>query len=225
MADIHTDKQIKEPVDERVQEVLEKVIEAKNNNIGEELDDDELFEELEKDDDFALASFREQRMEQLKKEMVKLQEMSQNEHGLYTEVANEKEILKITTNAKLCVVHFFHKEFRRCQIMDKHLLEIARRHFKTKFVKINVENAPFLVEKLHIQVLPCVVAFVDGISVDRIIGFEELGNTDDFTAAILEFRLSQSGVITKQESTKKEERKSILGFAEGNDDDDDDDWD
>ncbi|CAB4406146.1 unnamed protein product [Rhizophagus irregularis] len=69
---IHTDKQIKEPVDERVQEVLEKVIEAKNNNIGEE-------------------------MEQLKKEMVKLQEMSQNEHGLYTEVANEKEILKITT--------------------------------------------------------------------------------------------------------------------------------
>ncbi|EXX58366.1 thioredoxin-like protein [Rhizophagus irregularis DAOM 181602=DAOM 197198] len=164
-------------------------------------------------------------MEQLKKEMVKLQEMSQNEHGLYTEVANEKEILKITTNAKLCVVHFFHKEFRRCQIMDKHLLEIARRHFKTKFVKINVENAPFLVEKLHIQVLPCVVAFVDGISVDRIIGFEELGNTDDFTAAILEFRLSQSGVITKQESTKKEERKSILGFAEGNDDDDDDDWD
>ncbi|RGB28929.1 thioredoxin-like protein [Rhizophagus diaphanus] len=161
----------------------------------------------------------------MKNRMVKLQEMSQNEHGLYTEAANEKEILKITTNAKLCVVHFFHKEFRRCQIMDKHLLEIARRHFKTKFVKINVENAPFLVEKLHIQVLPCVIAFVDGISVDRIVGFEELGNTDDFTAAILEFRLSQSGVIPKQESTKKEERKSILGFAEGNDDDDDDDWD
>lgn len=58
----------------------------------------------------------------MKNRMVKLQEMSQNEHGLYTEVANEKEILKITTNAKLCVVHFFHKEFRRCQIMDKHLL-------------------------------------------------------------------------------------------------------
>lgn len=50
--------------------MLEKVIEAKNNNIGEELDDDELFEELEKDDDFALASFREQRLEQLKKEYV-----------------------------------------------------------------------------------------------------------------------------------------------------------
>jgi hypothetical protein len=54
--------------------------------------------------------------------MVKLQEMRQNEHGLYTEIATEKEILKITTSTKLCVVHFFHKEFRRCQIMDKHLL-------------------------------------------------------------------------------------------------------
>ena len=48
--------------------------------------------------------------------------MQQNEHGLYTEITTEKEILKITTNTKLCVVHFFHKEFRRCQIMDKHLL-------------------------------------------------------------------------------------------------------
>ncbi|RIA93603.1 thioredoxin-like protein [Glomus cerebriforme] len=157
--------------------------------------------------------------------MVKLQEMSQNEHGLYTEIATEKELLKLTTNTKLCVVHFYHKEFRRCQIMDKHVSEIARRHFKTKFVKINVDNAPFLVEKLHIQILPCVIAFVDGISVDRIIGFEELGNTDTFTTAILEIRLSQSGVITKKEAPKKEERKTILGFAGGNADDDDDDWD
>jgi hypothetical protein len=50
--------------------VLEKFVEAKNSNIDDELDDDELFEELEKDDDFASASFREQRMEQLKKEYV-----------------------------------------------------------------------------------------------------------------------------------------------------------
>ncbi|CAG8835795.1 16684_t:CDS:2, partial [Racocetra persica] len=124
--------------------------------------------------------------------MTKLQEMHQNDHGSYTEIAEEKEILKITTATKLCVVHFFHKEFRRCQIMDKHLTTIAIRHFKTKFVKINVENAPFLVEKLAIQVLPCVISFIDGISVDRIIGFDDLGNTDSFTTAALELRLSQS---------------------------------
>ncbi|CAG8648769.1 9805_t:CDS:2, partial [Funneliformis mosseae] len=207
----HTEEQIQEPINERVQDVLDKITET--NNKSDEIEDDELFEQLESDD-FALASFREQRMEQLKQEMTKLQEMRQNDHGSYVEIATEKEVLNISTNTKLCVVHFFHKEFRRCQIVDKHISAIAHRHFKTKFVKINVENCPFLVEKLNIQILPCIIVFVDGISVDRIVGFDELGNTDNFTTAILEFRLSQSGVITKLEPPKKEERKSIFGFGE-----------
>ncbi|RHZ71235.1 hypothetical protein Glove_261g82 [Diversispora epigaea] len=209
-------------VDERVQEVLDKVIETRNNN-GDSLTEDEIFEELENDDDFAVASFREKRMEQLKQEMMKLQEMRQNDHGSCTEILSEKEILKITTTSKLCVVHFFHKEFRRCKIMDKHLTTIAQRHFKTKFVKIDVENANFLVTKLGIQVLPCVISFVDGIVIDRIVGFEDLGNTDSFTTAALELSLSKSGVISLPETPKKNERKSIFGFAETNEEDYDDD--
>ena len=94
--------------------------------------------------------------------------------------------------------------------------------------------------------------FIYIIIIFRIVGFEELGNTDTFTTAILEFRLSQSGkvqsiillkknfikfefilnmnfffigIITKQEPPKKEERGTILGFAGGDDNDDDDDWD
>jgi len=51
------------------------------------------------------------------------------------------------------------------------------------------------VEKLQIKVLPCVVCFVGGVSKDRLIGFEELGNDDEFTTATLELRLAQSGVI------------------------------
>ncbi|CAG8722392.1 4735_t:CDS:2 [Dentiscutata erythropus] len=206
-----------EPIDERIQETLDK--------IKDEDDEEKLFEELENEDDFEIANLRERRMEQMKQDRVtKLQEMRQNEHGSYTEIAEEKEILKITTTTKLCVVHFFHKEFRRCQIMDKHLTTIADRHFKTRFIKINVENAPFLVEKLAIKVLPCVISFIDGVSVDKIIGFDDLGNTDSFTTAALEFRLSQSGAITKQEAPKKQERKTIFGFADVNNDDDDD-WD
>ncbi|CAG8475439.1 4868_t:CDS:2 [Acaulospora morrowiae] len=194
------------------------------NNRENALTEDDIFEELEKDDDFAVASFREQRMKQLKREMTELQELHQKGHGSYTEIPNEKEVIEITTSTKLCVVHYFHKEFRRCQIMDKHLTTIANRHFKTKFVKINVENAPFLVEKLTIKVLPCVMCLVDGIVVDRIVGFEELGNTDNFTTEALELRLSRSGVVSLPEDPKKQERKTILGFSEGNEDDDDD-WD
>lgn len=48
-----------------------------------------------------------------------------------------------------------------------HIQAIAHKHFQTKFVKIEVENAPFLVNRLQIQTLPCVVSFIDGIGVDR----------------------------------------------------------
>lgn len=74
-----------------------------------------------------------------------------------------------------------------------------------------VENVPFLVEKLGIKVLPCVVCFVKGVTKDRqaqesvfvllhsdfvmsrIIGFEELGNVDSFSTATLELRLLHTG--------------------------------
>lgn len=92
---------------------------------------------------------------------------------------------------------------------------------------MNVENAPFLVTRLKIQVLPCVLAFVDGVSVDRIIGFEGLGySSDTITAKDLEARLLQAGVLL---------RAKVLGngdtsvrqplWEERNDGDDDDEWD
>jgi hypothetical protein len=66
-------------------------------------------------------------------------------------------------------------------------------------VRINVDNAPFLVTKLKIQVLPCVIAFIDGVGVDRVIGFEGLGRIPDtFTTRDLEARLIRAGVLVRE---------------------------
>ena len=80
------------------------------------------------------------------------------------------------------MAHFFHKDFRRCQIVDQHLevlallratelmislQGLAKKHYKTKFIKVDVDNVPFLVVSLKIQVLPCIIAFIDGIGTDR----------------------------------------------------------
>src|SRR5271170_3495022 len=79
---------------------------------------------------------------------------------------------------------------------------LAQKHFDTRFLKMNVENAPFLVTKLKIQVLPCVISFIDGVSVDRIVGFEGLSYTPDtFTTKDLEGRLLTSGVIQRAKTT------------------------
>jgi hypothetical protein len=42
--------------------------------------------------------------------------------------------------------------------------KLAAKHTDTLFVKTDVANAPFLVTKLEVKVLPCVIGFVDGVS-------------------------------------------------------------
>lgn len=87
-----------------------------------------------------------------------------------------------------------------------------------------VDNAPFLVTKLNIQVLPCVLAFVNGISVDRIVGFEGLGYTQDtFTTTDLEARFLSSGVVQRAKAMGD----AGAGFtdAKKEDSDEGDDWD
>lgn len=90
---------------------------------------------------------------------------------------------------------------------------------------MNVDNAPFLVTKLKVQVLPCVLSFVDGVSVDRIVGFEGLGYTQDtFTTKDLEGRLLRSGVL--QRAKAQGDANIRFGVkATKEESDDDDDWD
>ncbi|KAF9382737.1 hypothetical protein CPB97_006988 [Podila verticillata] len=191
----------------------------------DDLDDDELFEELE-NDDYGMSNFREQRIEEFKEEVAKRKLMMESEHGIYKDITDEKEVMDITTKAKHCVIHFYHSDFRRCMIVDKHLEELAKKHIKTKFVKIKVENAPFLVEKLQVKILPCVISFTDGLAVDRLIGFEELGNTDNFSTTMLELRYKTVGVIEDDKKVDKRnlKKKSIFGRDYGSDEGTDDEY-
>ena len=46
------------------------------------------------------------------------------------------------------------------------------------------------------------------MSKDKIVGFEELGNSDGFSTGALEWRLGQSGIVDPREN-----RKPIMGFG------------
>lgn len=80
------------------------------------------------------------------------------------------------------------------------LQRIAPKYFDTLFIRVFVENVPWLVERLCVQVLPCVITFVNGVSKDRFVGFEELGNTDEFDTATLEWKLLNSGTSMNTKS-------------------------
>jgi len=185
-------------------------------------DEDQIIDEI--DDDPILKGLREQRLDELKHQMLETERLKQMKHGVYTEISTEKEFLKLTTESNKVIIHFFHKDFRRCDILDKHFKIIANRHFETKIAKVNVETAPFFVEKLGVRVIPCIISFLAGIAVDRVVGFDELGGTDGFSTELLEKRLSKTGVIKVENKTEIAKKKTtIMGARVEQQSDSDDD--
>lgn len=217
------------PLDKAVSSVLDK----HHRTAGDDSDEDEdaLITALEQEDDSnQIAGIREQRLQQLHSELSRAKQLRNSDHGSYTEVKDEKQVLDITTSTKLCVVHFMKPDFARCRVMDQRLEALAPSHFDTRFLSINVENCPFLVAKLKVQVLPCVICFVNGVGVDRIIGFEGIGyRTDTFSLSELEARLLKARVLVRAKMSGADEgnvRKQSNGRSNVDmDDTDDDEWD
>ena len=122
-------------------------------------------------------------------------EKNVNKYGEYREI-EEGEFLDTLLKNKKVVCHFFHPEFEKCKVMDKHLRIIAHEHPETLFVKINAEKTPFFSVKLNIKVLPTVVFSNEGKAFDRIIGFEDLDGVEDFKTSTLSRKLVLSKMIT-----------------------------
>lgn len=104
---------------------------------------------------------------------------------------------------------------------------LAQSHYEARILRINVDNCPFLVTRLGIQVLPCVIAFIDGVGADRIVGFEGLGRSpDNFKTRDLEVRLIQASVFARNKVTEEDElRRLQKSKAKQQEEEDDDDWD
>ena len=181
-------------------------------------------------DDPELEKVHEQRLSQLKSEREKRQQMSHKGHGELTDIT-EEDFLEVMTKTELVVCHFFHKDFERCKIMDKHLRLLAPKFFTTRFCRIHAPDTPFFVAKLSVQMLPCVIFFVDGVAVDRVVGFDELGAKDDFATEVLEARLLSCGAVKPQKVQEAREpeqertavRKGVAarGMIEPDDEDSD----
>ncbi|KAL4967787.1 thioredoxin domain-containing protein [Aspergillus stella-maris] len=216
-------------------------------------DDDALLRELEEEDDTA---YRAHRTEQLKAEFATSQTPGSQQRttlvqdSLYPTLKSDQALLDTTTQTQRCVVHFAHPDFARCATMDGHIRALASRHQDVKFARVDVRETPFVVEKLKIRVLPCVIGFSDGVAVERVLGFEGLGiagndGLEGFSTATLEKRLLKAGVLSQtrfnadedegsdagsEDDEEGDNRKGRRGIRSGNlrannGDDDDDDWD
>ncbi|KAM9487350.1 thioredoxin domain-containing protein 9 [Clarias gariepinus] len=162
--------------------------------IVEEQIDTEL-DKLDRMDEDELERLKERRLEALKKAQKQKQEWISKGHGEYKEIPSEKDFFAEVKESKNVVCHFYRDSTFRCKILDKHLSILTKKHLETKFIKLNVEKAPFLTERLRIKVIPTLALVKDGKTKDYIVGFTDLGNTDDFSTEMLEWRLGCSDII------------------------------
>jgi len=169
----------------------------------EEVDLDDLM------DDPELEKLHAERLNAMKREAEKRQKLQQQGYGEYR-LVTEGDFLSEVTKSPRVVCHFFHREFIRCKIMDKHLKLLTPKYFDTKFICIDAENCPFFITKLAIKVLPCVILFRDGVATDRIIGFQELGGVDDFTTKALESRLLKAGLLIPKKVVDEDGEEKVV---------------
>ena len=87
-------------------------------------------------DDPELERLHAERLAKLKEEQEKRQEMQRKGHGDYEEV-EEGDFLEVVTKTPKVVVQFFHRDFERCKIMDKHMQVLCKKYFDTRFIKIS----------------------------------------------------------------------------------------
>lgn len=155
--------------------------------------DDEIsaLDRLDLDD---IEALRERRLQQMKKMAEKRSRWISLGHGEYYEIPVEKDFFSIVKASDRVVCHFYRENWP-CKVIDKHLSILAKQHIETRFVKINAEKSPFLAEKLKIVVLPTLALIKNAKVDDYVVGFDELGGTDEFSTEELEERLAKCKVI------------------------------
>lgn len=164
-------------------------LEEEENNANKEVTqaDIDAKEDSKNFDDDSLEALRARRRQQMKEAQEKKLKYQGLGHGSYDEI-EEEAFLKTVTASPRCVVHFYHKQFEKCKVMDMHLRKCARKFFGTRFVRLDAEKAPFFVQKLQIKTLPCAVVFNDGVAKGRQVGFDGLGN-EEFDTVQLAWRI------------------------------------
>ena len=212
--DIVKDQAIKDRTKEYMEDLQAQQKTSVKSKTNEELVD---LDEVDSEEERIMRKELERRMGETQHRREITKKKLSEKYGDYREII-ETEFLDTMLKNKKVVCHFYHKEFERCKIMDNHLRKIAMEHPETLFVKIDAEKTPFFTTKLNVRVLPTVILFNDGKAINRIIGFADLGMTDDFPTINLTRRL----VTFKMIVPKNKAEKGEISIHKGKDEDEDD---
>lgn len=117
----------------------------------EELDENDL-DEVDSEEERIMQKQIQVRMDEAEKTREAQKARLARKYTEYRDIV-ETEFLDTMIKNQKVVCHFYHDQFERCKIMDKHLKQIADLHGETLFVRINADKAPFFTVKLNVKVI------------------------------------------------------------------------
>jgi hypothetical protein len=172
------------------------VVEQTTNHLQQEEDRlDNMMQKLDNMDEDDLEKMREVRKRRMQKEAAEKHKLRMKGHGEYTEISGDKEFFAALKDCPAAAIHFYRPGNFRCDIMDKHMNILAKKHVEAKFLKINAEKAMYVCEKLHIWVLPSVVLIKGGKTNYTMVGFNDMGCNDEFETNEMAFVLGKHEII------------------------------
>lgn len=211
-----------------VHKVIENQVLTVAKAVEETLDEEISRLDLDRLDEDDLEQLRQKRLQEMKKMTAKRKHWLSLGHGEYQEIPSEKDFFAAAKASERVVCHFYRENWP-CKVMDKHLSVLAKQHLETRFVKIHAEKSPFLAERLKIVVLPTLALIKNAKVDDYVVGFDELGGTDEFRTEDLEERLAKSKIIVFEGESStgrwrsKPSNKNSIRESNNKDDSDSDD--
>mmetsp|Transcript_2708 Transcript_2708/g.7397 ORF Transcript_2708/g.7397 Transcript_2708/m.7397 type:complete len:190 (+) Transcript_2708:66-635(+) len=125
-----------------------------------------------KDDEY--ETLRRNRLAEMKKEAEKRREWSANGHGTVSTIAERDFFDVVKRSDRVCAVFYRTGASRFTDDIIAHLDRVAEAHVEAKFVLLDAEKCPFLVDRLRIQVLPSIVLVKNAKADYTYVGLDEL---------------------------------------------------
>lgn len=144
-----TEKQ-KEDMEKKDSKAKQKSTNLNNEDQEENLDENDL-DEVDSEEERIMQKQIQSRMDDVEKSREAQKARLARKYGDYRDIV-ETEFLDVMIKHNKVVCHFYHDQFDRCKIMDKHMKQVADLHPETLFVRINADKAPFFTVKLNVKV-------------------------------------------------------------------------
>jgi len=145
----------------------------------------------------------------MKKRMEQKQKWLQNEHGKIHELKDEKDFFQAVKSTNNVVCLFYSKTSKWCNLLAEHLAKLAQKHLECKFLQINSENVPYLIENLNIWMMPTLVLAKNN-KVDRqLIGLDWCAPDGKMDTVKIEKKLFEYGFFEDTYMDVEKQNKDI----------------